>query len=441
MLRLSDQTPEGAMALQGEAGFPATLSRWVREIVRSIPGPARSTIAELLVGAMLGGGGHVTQAVLALTPRLGWQAYHWMLARGQFRLLGLVAALCGIVRREVGAPRCGAVIDDTQAPRCSAKAPGAAVRFDHARKTNRPTFLLCQAFVTLSAVVPCRDRPRAVPIVTGLCRGVGHAGKIALAKGLLRAVGDRLGPLCLLLDAWYMRGSLIQAALRRGHAVLGQVRRDTALFRLPPPRAPGTRGRPRLYGEKIDAAAVTRLPTACHPIAGYGGRIARLRQILCRPRFLRGVIVRAVWCELQKRGGGWAKPRLLLSTDPDLSATAIVEAYAKRWPVEPLFAALKLKDGLGAMWQRSRTVLLRWLHLVQIGRALLVLLTAKAEPEILTLVRVGGWRQAATLTPGLVKEALARRFRDFEAFRLAPATRGKSGPVRGTGPPERAAAA
>src|SRR5918998_6349431 len=123
-------------------------------------------------------------------------------------------------------------------------------------------------------------------------------------------------------------------------------RRDTALFELPPPpRAPGTRGRPRLYGERIDAAAVARLPASCHRIAGCGGRAARLRHVLCRPRFLRGVVVRAVWCELQKRGGGWAKQRLLPSTDPALSAVAIAEAYANRWTVEPLFAALKLSDG------------------------------------------------------------------------------------------------
>ena len=57
------------------------------------------------------------------------------------------------------------------------------------------------------------------------------------------------------------------------------------------------------------------------------------------------------------------------------------------------------------------------------------------------LVRVGGWRKAAALTPGLVKEALSRRFRDFEAFRLIPATRGKSGPARDAGPPGYAAAA
>jgi len=441
MLRVSDQTPDGDMEPQPETDFPAALSRWVQEIVLSISGPARGTIAELIIGAMLAQGGPVTRAILALTPRLGRQAYHWMLERGRFRLLGLVTALCGIIRRETCEQRRFAIIDDTLAPRCSAKAPGAAVRLDHARKTNRPTFLLCQASVTLCAVVPCRDRPRSVPIVTGLCRGVGHIGKIGLAKTLLRAAGDHPGPLCLLLEAWSMRGAVIRTAMQRGHTAVGQVRRDTALFELPPPRAPGRRGRSRLYGAKLDAEAVAQLPVSHHRIGGYGGRVARLRHLFCRPRFLRGVIVRAVWCELQKRGGGWAKQRLLLSTDPAPSAVAVVEAHANRRTVEPLFAALKLTDGTGAMWQRSRTVLLRWLQLVQIGRALLVLLTAKAEPQTLAVVGVGGWRKAATLTPGLVKDALARRFRDFEAFRPVATTRGKSGPVRGTGPPERAPAA
>ncbi len=441
MLRVLHQAPEGIMEPQPEADFPATLRRWVGEIVLSIPPPARRTVAELIIGGLLAGGGHVTQAFLALTPRVGWQAYHWMLERGRFRLLGLVGALCGIVRREDNGTRRFAIIDDTLAPRASVKAPGAAMRFDHAHKRNRPAFLLCQSFVTLGTVVACRDRPRCVPVVTGLCRASGNRGKIALAKTLLRVVGDRLGPLCLLLDAWYMRAALIQAALRRGHAVVGQVRRDTALFGLPPPCAPGRRGRPRVYGERIDAAAAALLPASTHRIAGYGGRAARLRHVLCRPRFLRGVVVQAVWCELAKPQGGWAKQRLLLSTDPDLSAPAVVEAYANRWTVEPLFAALKLTDGMGAMWQRGRRTLLRWLHLVQIGRALLVLLTARAEPAVLALLRVGGWRKVTTLTPGLVKDALARRFGDIAAFRLVPATQEKIGPARGTGPPVSAAAA
>jgi hypothetical protein len=418
-----------------ETSFPTPLCRWVGEIVQSSPEAARLTLLELIVGALLASGGHVTQAILALTPRLGWQAYPWMLEHGRFRLLGLISALCRIVRREIGERRCFAIIDDTLAPRSSAQAPGVAVRFDHAAKTNRPTFLRCQCFVTLSAVVPCRDRLRSVPLVTGLCRSSGNAGKIALAKGLLRAVGA-LGPLCLLLDAWYRRGSLIRTALRLGHEVIGQVRRDTALFALPPPREPARRG--RLYGARLDVDAVAALPASVHAIAGYAGRSARLRHAVCRPRFLKGVIVRAVWCELEK-GSGWARARLLLSTDPTLSAPAIVEAYSRRWSIEPLFRDLKTVDGLGAMWQRGRIALLRWLHLVQIARTLLVLLTARAEPQTLALIRLGGWRPAATLT--LLKEALAARFRNFEAFRLLPETRRKSGPVRSTGPPAIAVAA
>src|SRR4051794_9660777 len=157
--------------------------------------------------------------------------------------------------------------------------------------------------------------------------------------------------------------------------------------------------------------------------------------------FLKGVIVRAVWCELEKGSGGWARTRLLLSTDPALSAPAIVEDYSKRWSIEPLFRDLKVVDGLGALWQRGRSTLLRWLHLIQIARALLVLLTARADPEVLALIRRGGWRPATTLTPGLVKDALACRFRYFEPFPLSPETRQKSGPVRSPGPPPSAAVA
>jgi hypothetical protein len=76
-----NQTPASDMEPHHEPGFPTTLSNWLREIVLSIPEAARPTVAELIIGALLAGGGHVTQAFLALMPRLGWQAYHWMIER------------------------------------------------------------------------------------------------------------------------------------------------------------------------------------------------------------------------------------------------------------------------------------------------------------------------------------------------------------------------
>jgi hypothetical protein len=43
---------------------------------------------------------------------------------------------------------------------------------------------------------------------------------------------------------------------------------------------------------------------------------------------------------LAKPQGGWAKQRLLLCTDLDLSAPAVVEAYAQRWSVEMVWSQL-----------------------------------------------------------------------------------------------------
>ncbi len=54
--------------------------------------------------------------------------------------------------------------------------------------------------------------------------------------------------------------------------------------------------------------------------------------------------MQAVCCTLQKRGGRWAKQRLLLSTDPTLSAVEVVEAYANRWTVEVVFPQLTKMD-------------------------------------------------------------------------------------------------
>src|SRR3954462_15527954 len=311
---------------------------------------------------------------------------HWMLER--FRLLGLISALCRIVRREIGVRRCFVVIDDTLAPRCSAQAPGVAVRFDHAANARRSC---CPSVSSRSSchvgIARCRWSPA--------CAAVRATPASSRSP---RACCAPSAPSCLLLDAWYMRGSLIRTALRLGHEVIGQVRRDTALFALPPPRQPGRRGRSRLYGGRLDADMVAALPASVHAIAGYGGRSARLRHAVCRPRFLRGVIVRVVWCELAK-GSGWTRARLLLSTDPTLSAPAIVEAYSKRWSIEPLFRDLKTVDGLGAMGQAGPIALRPWPPPVPIAPPLLVLPTPRAGPPALALIRLGGWRPAATLTP------------------------------------------
>ncbi|QSH81862.1 MAG: transposase [Ferrovum myxofaciens] len=70
-------------------------------------------------------------------------------------------------------------------------------------------------------------------------------------------------------------------------------------------------------------------------------QLVRLRSAITVARFLKGVPVRAVWCEMRQDDNTWSRPRLILATETELSAQAVVEIYAERWGIEPLFHNLK----------------------------------------------------------------------------------------------------
>jgi hypothetical protein len=154
------------------SAFPTTLRTWLQEVVRSIPSRCVGTLLELLFGTMLTDRGMISQAILAIAPRRGWQAYYWFVEHAHFPWIGLVHALCDIVEREFPEARRFVIIDDTIILRSSAKAPDAAVRFDHVKRANRPQHVLCQVLVTVSAsIVDFAGRFRAVPLLSFPVKG------------------------------------------------------------------------------------------------------------------------------------------------------------------------------------------------------------------------------------------------------------------------------
>ena len=76
------------------SAFPTTLRTWLQEVVRSIPSRCVGTLLELLFGTMLTDRGMISQAILAIAPRRGWQAYSWFVEHAHFPWIGLVHALC-----------------------------------------------------------------------------------------------------------------------------------------------------------------------------------------------------------------------------------------------------------------------------------------------------------------------------------------------------------
>jgi hypothetical protein len=362
-----------------DSSIPTVLLIWFQTIADAIPTRARTTVVELVFGCMLTG--HVTQAISAITPRRGWRAYFRMIETGGFSWLDIVRALCRIVRDSfVQQDCCVMALDDTLLLRSSKTAPGAARRFDHAGKPNRPRHVLAQNLVSLSTVIGPPGRRRSLPLVSRLSDDGLDGGK--LAKILIGAVLHQLRPDILLVDAWFMRARLVLWAVARGITVVGQARLDTALFLRP------RRGRPAKYGMRFERDKLALLPVVEKRLGVYHNVPIRFRSFRFRARFLGGLEVRAVWISLRVKGR-WTKNRLLLSTDPTMPPEAIIRLYADRWTIEPMFNSLKHAEGVKELWQRSKEAFHRWLHLVQAGMALTVMLSLRDDPDIVRLAHPG----------------------------------------------------
>src|SRR3954470_22879278 len=409
---------------------PPILTTLVDRLAEAVPRRARATSTELLVGAAVTRGGHVTDAILAAGLSRSWTSYYWFLQRGRWSWLAVWRALLEVLKELFAPPVWHVVIDDTVVERISSRAPGSLLHRNHSAKPNRSRFLRGQGWLCLAAVVEQGWRVGAVPLMLRLVRRGTNRGKLVSARFLLGLLGQRLGRVRVLLDAWFMRARLIEAALADGHTVIGRARRDLALYAVPRPPRRRRRGRPRKYGPRMTPERVEALPVHRSARILYGRlEVARYRSCRVAARFLRGRVVRAVWVRLERpdRRDGAGEERLLVCTDPDLPAVEVITSYAKRWSVEPLFAAIKHGWGLKDAWQQSRQALMRWVTILAAGYALGQMLAYADPARAPGLASPAPWRPPGTRTAGLVRAGLARLLREVGPSALTAAIARKSG--------------
>jgi hypothetical protein len=396
------------------------LSNWITHLLTAVPPRSRATFVELLCGCLISPEGWVTRAISAITRGRHWTTYYKLLERGSVRTLRLAQALFELVDSVLPEATLNLVIDDTLIPRLSKTAPGSTIRHDHAKKTNRPQFLQAQCWVTLGvSVLGSGGRKYVLPIVSRLVPVAGNRNKLTIALALVRGLAPAMThkPVRILFDAWFMRARLVLPLLSRKMQVIGQARRDTALFLPPVVLLKSGRGRPKKYGVKMTPDAILDLPVTELKLTLYGKeQLIRLRTIIAMARFLKGAPVRAVWCsfyDVDKQI--WSKARLLLASETDLSAEDILRLYARRWGIEPLFHNLKRWWGVNNLWQQKRTVLELWMQIRSTAWTLVQLLSLVAE-ESFPITVVAPWRDKQPLTGGLVAQWLRMEFTGL-AFR------------------------
>jgi hypothetical protein len=167
---------------------------------------------------------------------------------------------------------------------------------------------------------------------------------------------------------------LIRPFLEQQVRIIGQVRRDTALFLRPHPE-PKRRGWKRKYGQRIDAAVLKTLPVQERKLMLYGKvQPVRVRSVLAVARFQRGPRYARCGARCSCPITPGRRPRLNLATEIDLSAQQVMGIYAECWGIESLFHNLKRWWGVANLWQQSKAALELWMQIRSMAYALAQLL-------------------------------------------------------------------
>jgi hypothetical protein len=394
---------------------------WINFLIAPIPKRAVSTYVELLIGAVLSGTGHVTDAMLEVGHQKHFTTYYKMLEQGHWSWLVVAKHLVLLIIKYFPRKEWNFVIDDFIVPRVSEKAPGVTYHHEHSQKPNRPKYIWGQQWIALGLALPWGNLCACIPLLLRLHKKVGNSSKIKRAVMLIKLALPWLkdvkeAVIRALVDCWYMKSTFILPLLQNGVNVIGQVRKDTVLFFKPGPQSKPKKGRPRKYGEKINKDEFEKLTVFHKIIKAYNKRqIVKFKSTICLARFLKGIPVIAVWCQLQEQKG-WI---LILSTDLTLTPERIIKLYGRRWKTEPMFNEIKHLFGLARAWEQTSRALHRWVSIIclsyAINRLLSLIAQSKNFKKITPFVQ---WRQNCVMTAGLIRMGLKILFRHFGFFEL-----------------------
>jgi hypothetical protein len=368
----------------------------------------------LLLGTIISRSGHITQALQSIGHRKHFTTYYWLLEKAKWSWFALSKQLIILILACFPRSEWNLIVDDFINPRSSKKAPEVKYHFDHSQKPNRPQFLWGQQWLAVGLSLSWGKLVAALPLVLRLHKSTGNTTKLTGAVAIIRAIlplfkHTKAKTIRVLVDAWFMKAHFILPLVKRGLNVIGQVRKDTALFLMPMQTLNSHRGRPRKYGSRITDQWIENLPITTVNVNTYGSvKTVKYRYVNCLARFLDGLQVIALWCQLPDQKN-WT---LIVSTDLSLTPERIIKLYGRRWKIEPMFNEIKHSYGVAQAWEQSTQALYRWVSILCVVYSLtrMLSLLIKTNKDLVALIP---WRKKSPITAGLVRGSLELFFRRY----------------------------
>src|SRR5215207_10872212 len=321
--------------------LPPDIVRVLRVFVDVFSERVWDWVQVLVVGAILTPGQRTVTAVLrvmGLSEERQYQNYHRVLNRARWSSRELSRRLLGLLVR-VFVPGAGPVViglDETIERRRGAKIAAKGISRDPVR-SSKGHFVKASGLRWISlqvlAEIPWAGRVWGLPFLTVLApserynveRGRRHKTLPEWGRQMIRQLRRWLPDRALVVvaDSTYAVLELLADAARLPHpvTVVTRLRLDAALYDPAPPRAPGTRGRPRRKGARQPTLAQRLADPATvwapRTVPWYGGGTRTVEVATgtavwyhagMPPVVLRWVLIRDP--------GGQFDPQAVLSTEP-----------------------------------------------------------------------------------------------------------------------------
>ena len=172
---------------------------------------------------------------------------------------------------------------------------------------------------------------------------------VAWFLATIRSLGI-LSPVWVVVDGAYAACPFLDPVVGLGVVIVSRLRKDAALYDLPPERKPGQRGRPRKYGDKLSLAKRAAHPQGWQSLTYHcrGVEVTRRYKTFLALSHLTDGLIRVVIVRFED--GGWIP---YFCTQASAEVRDILEAAAARWALEEHFHDVKEVWGAGQQQVRS----------------------------------------------------------------------------------------
>jgi len=421
---------------------PGLLAAWMAPFAGCFTRPTWANMLVLVAGALLSPGRRTVAAALSSMGLRGaatFTNYHRVLNRSRWSgqaaarcLLGLAGcrlraewACRGRDRRDHRAPLGRKDQSTRHLPRPRALQPrplrqgiGPALDQPHAARAR----------------AVCRAGVWALPFLTALAPSERYAQAQGRRHKLLTDWARQL----LLLPARWLPGREIiavadssyaaielLAAVRRQVTVITRLRLDARLFDTPPPRLPGTKGRPRVAGARqptlLQRLADPKTEWQRVTVTGWYGQTERRLDIVSGAAlwYHPGKQVPVRWVLVRDPAGAF-EPQAFLCTDQAADPRTILQVFVRRWSVEVTFAEVRRHLGVETQRQWSDLAIARTTPCLLALFSLITLWAGDLAARGLVLPRRAAWYAKPEVTFSDALAAIRRQLWIAQAFSTSP---------------------